>query len=87
MKIKKIPLRTCIVTHEKLPKQQLLRIVRTTDGKILVDTTGKVNGRGVYIKKEIDVLKKAQKTKIIEKKLETNVEDELYEEIKKIIEE
>ena len=51
MKIKKIPLRTCVVTKESLPKKELLRIVRTPEGVVQVDETGKMNGRGAYIKK------------------------------------
>ncbi len=86
MKTKKIPLRTCIITKEKLPKQELLRIVKTKEGNIIPDETGKINGHGAYIKKDIAVLEKAQKTKILEKKLECNIEDCVYEEIRKIIE-
>lgn len=86
MKVRKIPLRTCIITKEKLPKQELLRIVRTPEGKVLADITGKLNGRGAYIKKDIAVLEKAKKTKILEKRLECNIEDSVYEEIKNIIE-
>lgn len=86
MKIKKIPLRTCVVTKESLPKKELLRIVRTPEGVVQVDETGKMNGRGAYIKKDINVLKKAMKTKVLEKKLECKIEDYVYEEIKSIIE-
>ena len=86
MKVRKIPLRTCIITKEKLPKQELLRIVRTPEGNVLADITGKLNGRGAYIKKDIAVLEKARKTKILEKRLECNIEDSVYEEIKNIIE-
>ena len=86
MKNKKIPMRSCVVTREKLPKQELLRIVRTTDGNIVGDISGKINGRGAYIKKDIDVLEKAKKSKILERQLETTISDEVYEEIKKIIE-
>ena len=46
MKTKKIPMRTCVITKEKLPKQELIRIVRTKEEKIIVDETGKANGRG-----------------------------------------
>ena len=53
---KKIPMRTCIVTREKLPKKELVRIVRNKDGEVFVDETGKQNGRGVYLKKEINVI-------------------------------
>ena len=86
MKIKKIPLRTCVVTKETLPKKELLRIVRTPEGVVQVDETGKMNGRGAYIKKDINVLEKAMKTKVLEKKLECKIEDYVYEEIKSIIE-
>lgn len=86
MKNRKIPMRSCVVTREKLPKVELLRIVRTTDGSVVADISGKVNGRGAYIKKDIAVLEKAKKSKILERQLETTISDDVYEEIKKIIE-
>lgn len=86
MKVRKIPLRTCVVTKESLPKQELLRVVRTPETEVKVDITGKLNGRGAYIKKDLEVLAKAQKTKILEKRLECKIEDSVYEEIKNIIE-
>lgn len=86
MKQKKIPLRTCVVTREKLEKKDLLRIVKNNEGKVFVDESGKANGRGAYIKKSIDTLEKAIKTKLLEKNLETTISDEVYEEIRKIIE-
>ena len=86
MKVRKIPLRSCVVTKEKLPKQELLRIVRTPDGHVVADETGKLNGRGTYIKKDVMVLEKAKKSNILEKRLECKIEDSVYEEIKKIIE-
>lgn len=85
MKQKKIPLRSCVVTGEKLPKQELLRIVRTPDGEIICDLTGKNNGRGAYIKKDLEVLEKAKKTKALERKLECTISDEVYEEVKNVI--
>ena len=86
MKVKKIPLRTCVVTKESLPKKELLRIVRTPEMEVKVDETGKLNGRGAYIKKDLLVLEKARKSKLLEKKLECTIEDSVYDEIKKIIE-
>ena len=86
MKVKKIPLRTCVITKESLPKKELLRVVRTPEGEVKVDETGKLNGRGAYIKKDIDVLNKAKKSNILSKRLECNIEDNVYEEIRKIIE-
>ena len=65
MKVKKIPMRTCVVTHEKLEKKDLLRIVRNNIGELFVDETGKQNGRGAYIKKETlatDIIKKESLT-------------------------
>ncbi len=86
MKVKKIPLRTCVVTKESLPKMELLRVVRTPEGDVVVDETGKVNGRGAYIKKDLEVLEKAKKGNILGKRLECEIDDSVYEEIKKIIE-
>ena len=83
--MKKIPLRRCIVTREQLPKQELLRIVRDKEGKVSVDQTGKLGGRGAYIKKDIDVLNKARKSKVLDKHLETTIDDSVYEKLEKII--
>ena len=78
--MKKIPLRTCVVTKEKLPKKELLRIVRTNDG-IVVDETGKVNGHGVYLKKDETVILDAKKKKILDRALEVSVPDNIYDEL------
>ena len=86
MKQRKIPLRTCVITKESLPKSELIRIVRTPEGEVKVDETGKLNGRGAYIKKDASILEKAKKSKILEKRLEVQIEDKVYEEIKNIIE-
>lgn len=86
MKVKKVPLRTCVITKESLPKQELLRIVRTPEMEVKVDETGKLNGRGAYIKKSLEVLEKAKKTKLLEKRLECSIDESVYEEIKNIIE-
>jgi len=87
MKVKKIPLRTCVITKEKLPKQELLRVVKTPEGEIKVDLTGKLNGRGAYIKKDAQVLEKAKKSKALERHLECSITPEVYEEILKVINE
>ena len=81
MKVKKIPLRTCVVTREKLPKKDLLRIVRTPEGKVIVDESGKMNGRGAYIKKEVNVLEQEKKKKTLERHLECIIEESVYEDI------
>lgn len=87
MKVKKIPMRTCVVCHEKLEKRELLRIVRNKEGVVSVDLTGKANGRGAYIKKDLEILEKAQKSKVLERHLECQIDDKIYEEIKNIIKE
>lgn len=80
MKTKKIPMRTCVVTKEKCEKRYLLRIVRTPEENVIVDITGKSNGRGAYLKKDIEVINKAEKTKILERVLEVSIPREVYEE-------
>ena len=85
MKNKKIPMRSCVVTKEKLPKSELLRIVKTPDGLVLADVSGKLNGRGAYIKRDAQVLEKAKKSKILERALETVITDDVYDEINQII--
>ena len=85
MKVKKIPMRSCVVTREKLPKQELIRVVRTPENEVVVDLTGKANGRGAYLKKDLEVFAKAQKSKVLNRILEVEVKDEVFEELKKII--
>ena len=85
-KVRKIPMRMCVVSREKLPKKELIRIVRTDNG-VIIDETGKVNGRGAYVKKDIAVIEKAKKTKVLDKHLEVNVPTEIYEQLKEIINE
>ena len=83
--MKKIPQRMCIVTKEKTDKRNLLRIVRTPEGEIIVDETGKKNGKGAYITKSLAVLETAKKKKVLERVFETNNLDNVYEEIKNYI--
>lgn len=85
MKTKKIPLRSCIVSKEKLPKQELIRIVKNKENEVFIDLTGKANGKGAYIKKDLAILEKAIKSKALEKHLETKIENNIYEELKNII--
>jgi len=85
MKTKKIPMRTCIITKEKLEKKELLRIVRTPDGNIIVDASSKANGRGVYLKKNIEVIIKAEKSKILERILGVEIPSNIYEEAKDLV--
>lgn len=82
---KKIPMRTCIVTKESIPKKELIRVVRDKEGNVLVDITGKQNGRGAYLKKDIDVIKKAEKSKILERVLGVSIPNSIYEELENLI--
>ena len=84
MKTKKIPMRMCVVTREKLPKQELIRVV-TFEGKTFVDVTGKHNGKGCYLKKDASVINEARKKKVLNHIFETEVSDEIYEELLKVI--
>lgn len=82
--MKKIPERTCVVSHEKLPKNELIRVVRTPEKTVIIDTTGKANGRGAYLKKSPEVIEKAKKTKILERHLEVDVPNEVFDELLKM---
>ena len=85
--MKKVPLRTCVVSHEKCEKKDLLRVVRTPLGEVLYDSTGKLNGKGAYLKKSIEVINKAKKTKILENALGVSISDEVYDNLERIINE
>ena len=87
MKVRKIPMRMCSVTRERFPKQELLRVVKTPEGEVKVDLTGKLNGHGAYIKKDLMVLEKAIKTKSLSKALECEIPISIYGEIESIVKE
>ncbi len=80
--MKRIPQRTCIGCMQSKNKNELLRIVKQNDGKIFVDKAGKANGRGAYICNSVDCLEKAIKLKRLEKKFETKIDDEIYEDLR-----
>lgn len=82
--MKKVPERTCVVSHEKLPKNELIRVVRTPEKTVIIDTTGKANGRGAYLKKSTEVIEKAKKTKILERHLEVSIPNEVFDELLKM---
>lgn len=84
MNQKKIPMRTCVVTKEQLPKKDLLRIVRSPEGNVFVDDERmKSNGRGAYLKRDLSVIIKAEKNKMVDRYLEIQVPLEIYEELKR----
>ncbi|MCR5787359.1 MAG: YlxR family protein [Acholeplasmatales bacterium] len=86
MKEKKLVLRTCVVTRENLEKKDLIRIVRSKDGIVSIDTTGKANGRGAYLKKDKEVIAKAKSSQVLDKKLEVKVPDEIYTSLMELVE-
>ena len=85
MKTKKIPMRSCVVTHEKLPKSELIRVVRTPEGNVVVDESGKVNGRGAYLKRDLSVFEKAYNSHVLNKILEVEVPDSVFDELRKLV--
>ena len=83
--MKKIPMRRCLATNQSFPKKDLLRIVRTPEGEVKVNLTGKLNGKGAYISKSLEALQLARKKKVLSRALETEIKEEVYEEILKVI--
>lgn len=83
--MKKVPQRMCVVTKEKTDKRNLLRIVKDNTNNVFVDVTGKKNGKGAYITKDLNVLEKAKKNKILERVFEMDNLDNIYEEIENLI--
>lgn len=81
MQKRKIPMRKCVVTGEMKPKKELVRIVRSKDGDVSVDPTGKKNGRGAYISLDTELVKKAQDKHVFNQALNTQVDDSFYEEL------
>ena len=79
---KKIPQRTCMACQEKEDKRDLVRIVRSPEGEISVDLTGKKPGRGAYICPNLECLNKVIKSKRLERSLETAISQEIYESLK-----
>lgn len=85
VKQKKIPMRSCIITHERLPKNELVRIVRTPEGEVVIDQVGKMNGHGAYLKKDIEVFEKAKKGNALKRNLEVEIPDSIFEELKELV--
>ena len=80
---KKIPMRKCVGCQEMKEKKSLIRVVKTAEGDIILDDTGKKNGRGAYICKSLECFKKAKKTKPLERSLGVSVSEQVYEELEK----
>ena len=80
---KKIPMRQCVGCREMKPKRELIRVIRTSEDEILIDATGKKNGRGAYICPNRECLEKAVKNKGLERSLKISVPQEIYEDFER----
>ena len=83
--MKKIPQRTCMGCNQKKDKRELIRIVKDSNQNISIDKTGKANGRGAYICNDINWLEKVIKNKRLERALETNISDDIYNDLRGVI--
>ena len=82
MKTKKMPLRMCLGCNEMKPKKEMIRVVKSPEGEISLDFTGKKSGRGAYICRSCDCFEKARKARRFEKSLSCKIEESVYEEMK-----
>ncbi|RNF40596.1 RNase P modulator RnpM [Planococcus salinus] len=82
---KKIPLRKCVATGEMHPKKEMIRVVRSKEGQVSVDVTGKKSGRGAYVSKSEEAIAIARKKKVLDNQLETKIPDEIYDELTRVV--
>ena len=83
---KKIPQRQCMGCRERKPKREMIRVVRGTDGTVSLDFGGKMNGRGAYICPDAECLKKALRSKALDRSLEVTIPEEVYDRLSKEME-
>lgn len=86
-KVRKIPVRQCLGCNEHKPKKEMLRVLRTPDGEIILDFTGKKSGRGAYICPKTSCLKRARKSRRIDRALECDIPDEVYDAMERALSE
>ncbi len=79
--MRKIPMRKCVVTQERFPKKELIRVVRTPEGEIIVDPTGKKNGHGAYVSRSKQTIEKARKNHALDRALETTIPQEIFDQL------
>ena len=84
---KKIPMRQCVGCKEMKPKMQLIRVVKSPEGVLSLDFKGKAPGRGAYLCSDSNCLKRAQKTKALERALDCSIDASIYEELMQKMEE
>ena len=83
VKQRKIPQRKCVACGERGDKKSLMRIVKTKEGEIFLDSTGKANGRGTYVHLTSECIEKSIKTRAIQRSFQTDIPEEIFEELKK----
>ena len=83
----KVPMRQCTGCREMKNKKEMMRVLKTGEGEILLDTTGRKNGRGAYLCYSLECMEKARKNKGLERSLKTEIPQEVYERLEKEFEE
>lgn len=83
--MKKIPMRRCLASNQMFPKKDLLRVVKTPEGQIVIDVTGKINGRGAYLRKDPEVFALAKRRHLLDKALDVKIDDEVYDQLAKYL--
>jgi predicted RNA-binding protein YlxR (DUF448 family) len=83
--MKKIPMRRCVATMAQLPKKELVRIVRTPEGLVKIDLTGRSNGRGAYLAKTSEAIDLAKKKNALARALECEIPETVYDELRSLI--
>ena len=81
MKPKKIPMRMCVGCREMKEKKDLIRVVRTPEGEVTLDFTGKKSGRGAYVCRQTECLRRAIKQKQLERQLQTTLSEDILEKL------
>ncbi|MDD4154842.1 MAG: YlxR family protein [Methanomicrobia archaeon] len=85
MRMKKIPMRRCLATNQMFPKKDLLRIVKTPEGQVIIDLSGKANGHGAYLRKDADVFALAKRKRLLDKALQCTIDEALYDQLVKYL--
>ena len=83
--MKKIPMRRCLATNQMFPKKDLLRIVKTPEGQVIIDLSGKANGHGAYLRKDADVFALAKRKRLLDKALQCTIDEALYDQLIKYL--
>ena len=82
---KKIPMRKCVITNERYPKNELIRVVRTPEGEVVVDVTGRANGHGAYLVKDLSIIESSNAKSALERALEVEIPDTFWDELKNVL--